>query len=142
MDGPKCISINDVHVDLVPCKHCGEVPDEAAATKAIANVDGLYKKPCAVCGEHVRCSDVTLTHRSPTGKEKGRAYWALGHASFPDGAIVDINGRHLMVHKRCFRLVTPYEDWSKPPTKHAAWGPESGFGMFDLDSEGELEDPS
>lgn len=68
-DGTREIRVDDRPVRLRICEHCGAVPTEADAARAMANVE----TSCDVCKEKIRVTDGSLSHHSVID---GRSSWS------------------------------------------------------------------
>lgn len=64
------ISINDQEIELVTCGHCGAVPTEADAQKAMKRELEMNRHVCAICQQKIKMNEMKLTHHYYSGEHR------------------------------------------------------------------------
>lgn len=100
------ISINDAEIELVTCGHCGAVPTEADAQRALQREIGMSNRSCSICQQKFKLEDMKLTHH----------YYGDEHLWIVDGRyeeLIDVShysGAHWVrstMHVGCLQRVAP-----------------------------------
>jgi len=106
MQEPKSIRVNDTVIYLKSC-HCGLIPGESEAMRAIAELSSLdVTKKCCVCGKEIKPSSFVIEHQADVAGAK----W-IANPNYDDlEQIIVRPGRKdcLSAHKHCLPRAFPH----------------------------------
>jgi len=100
------ISINDQEIELITCGHCGAVPTEGDAQKALNVERERTSHVCAICQQKIKLTEMKLTHHYYGGEHR----WMIDgvyHEMIDISAYSGANWIRSTLHVSCLCRVAP-----------------------------------